>query len=87
MITNNQLALNSVASISPPKPSIEFHVGSTYAVLVCHSEPLKEECRDFIDCIFSGQNPQSDGETGLRIVNQLEALVKSYSQHGISINL
>ena len=87
LITNNQLALNSVASISPPKPSIEFHVGSTYAVPVCHSEPLKEECRDFIDCIFSGQNPQSDGKTGLRIVNQLEALVKSYSQHGISINL
>ena len=84
LIKNKQLALNSGKVAAP---SIEFHVGNTHSVSVSNSEPLKEECRDFIDCIFFGQNPQSGGENGLRIVSQIEALVKSYSQHGVLINL
>lgn len=82
--TTSNLAVNS-SNITAP--SFKFHEGETYSVPVKKSEPLKDECRDFIDCIFSGKNPQSDGENGLRIVNQLEALVESYSQNGALINL
>lgn len=77
----------SINSSNTYVSSLELHVGKTYLVPISKSEPLKEECRDFIDCIFSGQNPQSDGENGLRIVNQLEALVESSSQNGALINL
>ncbi|MGD1922296.1 MAG: Gfo/Idh/MocA family protein [Pleurocapsa sp.] len=78
---------DNLNSIKGAKSPIEFHVGDTYSVPINKTEPLTEECRDFINCIFSRQNPQSDGKNGLRIVSQLEALVKSYSQNGASIKL
>lgn len=90
-IYNNKVSLvSSNFDFNSEKVKASFvksHVGSTYSVPVIKREPLREECREFISCIFSGQNPQSDGEKGLRIVRQLEALVKSYSQQGVSINL
>ncbi|NBD32740.1 MAG: Gfo/Idh/MocA family oxidoreductase [Cyanobacteria bacterium] len=65
----------------------ELEVGNPHLVPVNQSEPLKEECSDFIDCILSGTSPKSDGYNGLQIVNQLEALAQSNSQNGALINL
>jgi predicted dehydrogenase len=45
-------------------------------------EPLLLECRDFIDCIASGRQPMTDGESGLRVVQVLEAAQASLDTDG-----
>ena len=42
-------------------------------VMVEKSEPLKAECRRFVECIETGQAPVSDGAEGLRVLRVLEA--------------
>jgi UDP-2-acetamido-3-amino-2,3-dideoxy-glucuronate N-acetyltransferase len=36
------------------------------------AEPLKEECRHFIECVTTRKNPKTDGEEGLRVLKVLE---------------
>ena len=88
LVSKNQFALKSgTLNQADCVHSIELHVGDSYLLPITKTEPLKEECRDFVDCILSGSSPRSDGENGLRIISQLEALVRSYSQFGALINL
>lgn len=51
------------------------------------SEPLRAQCTHFIDCIKSGANPRSDGESGWRVVKVLEAAQKSLANDGIFVDL
>jgi predicted dehydrogenase len=51
--------------------------GDVFSPQVPNDEPLKIECRHFVDCVRSGERPRSDGETGLRVVRVLEALQRS----------
>ena len=37
------------------------------------SEPLRNECRHFIDCIANGNKPRTDGQEGLRVLQVLKA--------------
>src|SRR3989338_1619781 len=41
-------------------------------VQVDTAEPLKEECRHFIECVTSRKNSKTDGEEGLRVLKVLE---------------
>jgi len=43
-------------------------------------EPLKIECRHFLDCIRDGSTPRSDGHSGLRVVRVLEELQRSLDE-------
>jgi predicted dehydrogenase len=45
-----------------------------------NDEPLRVECEHFVSCIRSGELPQSDGRSGLRVVRVLEALQRSLDQ-------
>ena len=48
-------------------------------ILIPHfnfDEPLKSECKHFVDCIINGKNPLTDGENGLEVVKVLEAAQK-----------
>jgi predicted dehydrogenase len=48
-------------------------------ILIPHfnfDEPLKSECKHFVDCIINGNNPLTDGENGLEVVKVLEAAQK-----------
>jgi predicted dehydrogenase len=47
------------------------------------SEPLKQECKHFLDCILSGETPCSDGVSGLNVVKVLEAADASMQQSGM----
>lgn len=38
---------------------------------VVRDEPLKQECRHFVDCIASGATPRTDGREGLRVLDVL----------------
>ncbi|TET50588.1 MAG: Gfo/Idh/MocA family oxidoreductase [Anaerolineales bacterium] len=45
-------------------------------------EPLKAECRHFLDCIRERQEPRSSGRVGLKVVKVLEAAQRSLLNGG-----
>lgn len=44
---------------------------------ISNEEPLRIECRHFIECIIAGETPRTDAQSGLRTVRVLEALQRS----------
>lgn len=57
------------------------HPGTAEAIIVERSEPLRNECQHFLDCIVAGTTPLTDGVEGLAVLNVLrrasEALASS----------
>jgi len=51
--------------------------GDVWSPVVPNDEPLRLECRHFVECVHDGQTPRSDGESGLRVVRVLEELQRS----------
>jgi UDP-2-acetamido-3-amino-2,3-dideoxy-glucuronate N-acetyltransferase len=47
------------------------------AVELEKSEPLKAECRHFLDCVATRKTPLSDGKEGLRVLRVLDACQQS----------
>jgi predicted dehydrogenase len=54
--------------------------GDIFCPQVPNAEPLRIECEHFVDCIRTGREPRSGGESGLRVVKVLEALQLSLDQ-------
>jgi predicted dehydrogenase len=54
--------------------------GEAYSPRISNEEPLRIECRHFVDCIRDGLRPRSDGMSGLRVVRVLEALQRSLEE-------
>ncbi len=54
-------------------------------VEVPNDEPLRLECRHFLECVEKGQTPKTDGEEGLRVLWVLEACQQSIDQGGRKI--
>jgi predicted dehydrogenase len=46
------------------------------------SEPLRNECEHFLDCIIDGKQPLSGGKEGLEVVRVLEAISQSLREGG-----
>jgi predicted dehydrogenase len=53
--------------------SLAYRNGAVDIPFVDFSEPLGIEDRHFIACVATGETPQSDGYSGLRVVQMLEA--------------
>ena len=51
--------------------------GDVWSPQVSNDEPLRIECRHFVECARDGVTPRSDGESGLRVVRVLESLQRS----------
>jgi predicted dehydrogenase len=51
--------------------------GDIFSPRVANEEPLRIECRHFLECVAEGVPPLSDGEAGLRVVRVLVALQQS----------
>ncbi|UCD70752.1 MAG: Gfo/Idh/MocA family oxidoreductase [Syntrophobacterales bacterium] len=45
-------------------------------------EPLKVECRHFLDCIQNRERPKTDGESGLRVLEILDLCQRSLQEKG-----
>jgi predicted dehydrogenase len=64
----------------------EFHLSYRYGdVLIPHiegAEPLRLECEDFVRAVAYGMEPQSGGESGLRVIRILEAASRSLENGG-----
>jgi predicted dehydrogenase len=56
--------------------------GDIFSPQISNTEPLRIECEHFVDCILEGKPPQSDGESGLRVVRVLERLQRSLEGTG-----
>lgn len=48
-----------------------------------HGEPLRNECRSFVDWLIEDRQPVSDGKNGLEVVRVLEAATLSLAHSGI----
>ena len=59
--------------------------GEPERVSVPYAEPLKLECRHFLDCIKKGQQAITDGTEGLRVLRILNAAQRSLSKNGLRI--
>jgi len=59
-----------------------YHYGDMYAPYIKQYEPLAVECKHFLDCIRTGQQPESNGTEGLKVVKILEASTKSLKNDG-----
>lgn len=64
-----------------------YHYGDIYIPYVKQEEPLKVECQHFLDCIRTGEVPQTSGRRGLELVRILEASTESLRGQGAPIDL
>jgi len=64
-----------------------YHYGDMYSPYVKQSEPLKVECKHFLDCIKTGEKSNSSGTDGLRVVQVLEASSESLKNGGREIEI
>lgn len=53
---------------------------------VAQDEPLKMECRHFLECITNGRRPITDGREGLKVLQILNASQYSLDQSGAKIS-
>jgi predicted dehydrogenase/acetyltransferase-like isoleucine patch superfamily enzyme len=56
-------------------------------VLISYAEPLKVECRHFLDCIAGKKRPITDGIEGLQVLKVLNAAQHSLNENGSRIRL
>lgn len=66
---------------------IGYRAGDMWAPHLAAKEALQTETEHFIDCVRGGAAPISNGLTGLRVVEILEATSRSIAARGIPIEL
>lgn len=62
-----------------------YHYGDMHAPYLKQFEPLRAECRHFLDCIHSGGIPESSGFEALKVISILEAASTSLKNDGSKI--
>ncbi|HSN74433.1 MAG TPA: Gfo/Idh/MocA family oxidoreductase [Anaerolineae bacterium] len=65
----------------------QFHLSYRHGLETAYpinwSEPLRNECQDFVGAIREGRRPRSDGQAGARVVDILEKAQKSLLNGGM----
>lgn len=64
-----------------------YRSGDIYIPKVDDTEPLKEVCSHFIECMRTGKKPLSDGYSGYMVTRVLEAAQQSLERNGDEISL
>ena len=64
------------------KALIQYRIGDVHIPNIPNTEALKIETTHFVDCVTNGKTSNSDGESGLYVVEILEAAQKSLSKDG-----
>lgn len=62
-----------------------YHYGDMYAPRIEQEEPLKVECKHFLDCINNGTRPLTCGKSGWDLVKILQAASESLKQQGAAV--
>ena len=50
-------------------------------------EPLREECRHFLDCVTNRNKPLTDAQSGIEVLKVLHACQSSIDQNGMPVRL
>lgn len=50
-------------------------------------EPLRAECRHFLDCLKTGRRPRTDGASALNVLQVLQACQRSLQTHGEPVQM
>ncbi len=50
-------------------------------------EPLRRECQHFLDCIATRQTPRTDGQSGVKVLEVLEACEESLKSKGQAVEI
>ena len=64
-----------------------YHYGDMYCPYLKLVEPLKTECRHFLDCIKTGAKSESSGSDGLDVIQILEAASTSLNNGGGKVEI
>ncbi len=64
-----------------------LHSGDINIPKIDMSEPLRNECAHFVECIREGKQPRTDGENGLRVVTVLEWAERSMRKRGAPVQV
>ncbi len=64
-----------------------LRIGDIVIPRIKMSEPLKNECQHFLDCLQTGQKPLSDGRDGLKVLQVLEAAQRSLKNRGEPVEM
>ncbi|MBU1699952.1 MAG: Gfo/Idh/MocA family oxidoreductase [Candidatus Eisenbacteria bacterium] len=67
--------------------SLTVRNGDIWIPRIKMGEPLRTECQEFIDCINDRRTPKTDGWSGLRVVQLLEAAQTSLDRDGEPITV
>ncbi len=66
---------------------VEYRIGDMLAPNIDLTEALRVEAQAFLRCIEQGEQPETDGASGLRVVSILEAASKSMAERGCPVEL
>jgi len=66
---------------------IQYRTGDMYCPKIPQTEALAVEIQHFVDCIKNNKKSISDGHSGLRVVQILEASEKSIKNRGMEIKI
>jgi predicted dehydrogenase len=81
-----------VVPVAPEASSYgEYHFlmrdGDIISPRVEVSEPLKNQCRHFLECVTEGTRPVTDGREGLQVVRVMEAIDRSVELNGAPVEV
>ena len=79
--------IEPASAAAPSYGEYPFHLrdGDITSPKISVSEPLKNQCAHFIECITEGQRPLTDGAAGLEVVQIMEAIDRSVAQRGAPV--
>ena len=77
----------TVKSVESYAEAVTLRTGDILIPKIPAGEPLKTECKHFIDSIVNDATPRSDGQDGLRVVKILEAGSESLANGGTPVTL
>ena len=66
---------------------VSYRMGDMWAPQLSVREALLTEIEHFVDCIANGTKPNTSGESGIGVVEMLEAAMMSLRQRGVPIDL
>jgi predicted dehydrogenase len=81
-----------VTMVTPTNPSygefmFQLRDGDIVSPLIEASEPLKNQCAHFVNCVCTGAHPLTDGVVGTGAVRVMEAIDASVARRGAPVSL
>ena len=86
-ITVGKLSLSSIAKTEKVKKDLQRKKDDAEFVEHANTEPLREECNHFLDCIQSRKQPLTNVQSGIDVLKVLHACQQSIEQNGVPVSL